>query len=334
MKYLAHWYYMLRATLWLSLTFSWARWYFFHRAIQDLGLPPHVLLSSKEQRRLQHYFYGGAFLSVIFMALRGRLRTPAEKRRLTNMAALAYYFDDLVDAYRQKDDSGILWKDNPEDYGLAADDHRRLALHFLHNVYADLPADSLVHFKAAINRVFNVETAGRQMSSQLSLSDIQGLSAEKGGYSVLLFRLLHDPLPSESEANACLSFGRLIQYCDDIFDLWFDHRDGVATIATALAPSDLDQLHTIFEAQVERVKADFRAISAPARHIETALAVVHYITAITKVCLRHYRQLSQKNAQLPVSDRAKIVVDMERWKYRFATAWVLAFEPIGPTRFY
>jgi hypothetical protein len=330
MRWLVHWFYMIRATIWLLGAFARAHLYFNNRALADLQLPHNELLTSQERRRLQHYFYGGTFLSIIFCTLRGTTRSDTEKHRLTNLAALAYFFDDLVDSFRDRDDTGILWRDNPEEYGLAADDHRRLALHFLHNIYEELPNEHLAAFKSVMHQVFNVETAGRQQTDNaIDLAEIDKITREKGGYSVLMFRMVHQPLPSPAEHEALLEFGHLIQYCDDIFDLWFDHQSNTITLATALGQKgQIDQMTLHFKQQIIDTIGAFRRIDAPSYRIETSLCVVHYISGITLVCLKHYQVLQQKYGVLPINDRKTIVVDMEKWRNRLRTAWEL-IKPLG-----
>jgi hypothetical protein len=329
MNLLRHWWNMIWATGWLLLTFARARWYFNTRAIVDLQLPHPESLTSQEKRRLKHYFYGGTFLSVIFSSLRGRTRSGNEKHRLTNLAALAYFFDDLVESFRGRDDTGILWRDNPEEYGLAADDHRRLALHFLHNIYEEMPQGHLAFFKGVMHQVFNIETSGRQQHQNgAKINELAHITREKGGNSVLLFRAVHDTLPGVEEQTALLEFGCLIQYCDDIFDVWFDQQEGVSTVATELCHDNrLEELTKIFRHQVQITYAAFYKIPVPRRSIGIALGVVHYITAITLVCLRHYQVLQKKHTTLPLQDRKLMVVDMEQWKNRWRTAWILATGP-------
>jgi hypothetical protein len=355
----------------LLLAFSRAAWYFKRRALRDLALPHPESLSSKERRRLQHYFYGTTYLSIIFCSLRGRTRTHSEKRLFTNLAALAYFFDDLVDAFRGSDDSGILWQDNPEEYGRTADE-RGLALHFLHNIYASLPPAHLDEFKLYMHNVFNIETAGRQQSNERANSvraeiytgrapkpkdlalrrdpdfpgngewgravgktplpenpkEIERITAEKGGYSVLMFRrVLRQNLPAE-ERDALREFGFLIQLCDDIFDVWFDHTEGTTTLATAWGRAGrVDLMIDCFESQVGRTTAAFRRMAYPRAQIETSLRVVHYIISITRVCLQHYVDLQMRHKILPLDNRAAMVVDMERWKNRVRAAGALLLPP-------
>ena len=257
-----HWYDLLRATAILALAFTRAAWYFKTRALRDLALPDTGSLSSREKRRWQHYFYGTTYLNILFCSWRGYSRSRREKHLFSNLAALAYFFDDLVDSFRGKGDSGVLWRDNPEEYGHTADSSG-LALHFLHNIYRELPPGDLEEFRGFMHRVFNVETAGRQQAGPKENTpgsrDLEKITAEKGGCSVLLFRrALAHPLPAD-EQNAWFQFGFLIQLCDDIFDLWHDRQAGTSTLATCHAgQNDVKGLCEIFENQVVVVREAFR----------------------------------------------------------------------------
>jgi hypothetical protein len=318
-----HVYHLARATLWLALAFARAAWYFRYRALAALALPHPEALSSKEKRRLKHYFYGTTYLSVIFCCLRGRTRTRREKQLFTNLAALAYFFDDLVDAYRSHDRSGHIWQDNPETYGATADE-RGLALHFLHNIYAALPAEDLAEFKAFMHQVFNVETAGRQQHNALTDSDLAQITAQKGGYSVLLFRrVLAHPL-RPAERAALHQFGYLIQLSDDIFDLWFDAQDGTATLpASLLARGDIQGLHALYEQVLADTHAAFQHSDFPHAQVATTQRVVHFIASLTRVCLQGYADLQKKHGTLPLQQRQLMVLDMERWPNRIRAARAL-----------
>lgn len=346
MQLIRHWYNLFVATVWLALAFSRAAWYFKYRALKALALPNPELLSSKEKRRLQHYFYGTTYLSVVFCILRGYPRSRREKRLFTNLAALAYFFDDLVDAFRGRDKSGVLWQDNPEEYGRTADPSG-LALHFLHNIYRELPAGDLEQFKDFMHRVFNVEAAGRQLEIRnwkLEIADLLNITAEKGGNSVLLFRrVLTNPL-SATEQEALFQFGYLVQLCDDIFDLWHDRQAGTLTPAVFFVErNDVAGLQQVFENQVDMVRRAlapsppgfskggrrtfFRALSKSSGRTTPSPpaggpggAVVHYLVSITRVCLRYYEDLQKKHGTLPLDDRKQMVVDMEQWKNRVRAA--------------
>lgn len=326
-----HWFFLLPATLRLAWVFLRA-WYFFRRkALRILDLPQHQELSSKEKRRFKHYFYGVSYLSAIFGALRGRLRTRRERERFTHLAALAYFFDDLVDAYRHGDIEGAHWLDNPEQYGKMADE-RGLALHFLQSVYAlQTPKQKLV-FQEYMHRVFNVEIRGRQWgnaecgmrNAELGSVELKGeimrITAEKGGCSVLLFRSLLDNPISAPEAAALYQFGALIQLCDDIFDLWFDVQAGTVTAASTCATAgNIQELNELFAMQVNACKTAIQKLPRP--HL--AWAMIFFLVAITRVCLQHYADLERQFGKIPLADRKLLVVDMERWINRLRAAAAL-----------
>ena len=319
-RQIRHWYDLFLATIWLTLAFARAAWHFRTRALHDLALPQPAALSSREKRRLKHYYYGTTYLGVVFCTLRSYPRSRREEYLFTNLAALACFFDDLVDAYRENDDSGRKWQDNPEEYGRTADS-RGLALHFLHNIYRELPPGDLEQFKTFMHGVFNVETAGRQHSSAApGASGLEKTMAEKGGCSVLLFRrLLPNPL-SDPEREALFQFGHLIQLCDDIFDLWHDRQAGNHTLATYLAErNDVARLIQVFENQVIVVMGALRAIARvdpTSSGVGPTRAVIHFLVSITRVCLRRYADLQEKRGTLPLDDRAAMVVDMEKWSNR------------------
>ncbi|MFZ4473704.1 MAG: hypothetical protein ACOYPR_00840 [Saprospiraceae bacterium] len=328
-----HWYFLFHATLWLSGAFIRAAWYFKTRAMRDLQLPHPELLTSKEKRRLQHYFYGTTYLSIVFCSLRGRTRSPDEKNLFSNLAALAYFFDDLADVYHNQDQSGQQWQDNPEIYGQATDP-RGLALHFLQNINSALPDQDQNEFKKYMHRVFNVETEGRQISANVfNTKELDQIAADKGGYSVLMFRRILANTLSEAEKHALYKLGHLIQTCDDIFDVWFDQKDGIKTLPLALLEAgNITDLKLRFEQFVAETYWAFMQVRPEKisrwrylglRHARTSWAVVHYLVTVTRVCLQHYQNLQKKHGTLPLTDRHQIVVDMERWDNRFKSVFYL-----------
>lgn len=316
---------MAVATIRLLVGFAQASRYFKVQLMGDLQLPESSFFSRKEKRRLKHYFYGGTFLQLLFEALQPTSKSAGTTYRLSNLAALAYYFDDLLELSQAQTLIGFNWKDKPKEFGRLVDDHRKLALHFLDNLHQSMDTQQQMAFDQVMYHVFNSELAAKQHPPE-DLERLQAHAAEKGGYSVLLFRQLAPVAPDLLEERALMEFGHLIQACDDIFDVWFDLEERVPSFAAyLLQKGQLQKLEEVFERQVTATSAAFRRCTFPKTRIETALRLVHYITAITRVCLKQYRKLEKKHGYLPLENRSEMVVDMERWKNRLATAYELAF---------
>lgn len=286
----------------------------------DLALPRDISLDTRAMRRMQHYFYGTTFLSIVFGLMHHRRRTRSEKALFSNMAALSYHFDDLADAYRQEGREPQKWLNNPEAYGLEAD-ASGLSLHLLRNVYRCLPAAWLPPFKDNLLQVFNIETAGRQQQDrELDLDSVLSITREKGGHSVMMFRYILNTQMAIGEQEAIYAFGGLVQLCDDITDVWFDHRDQIRTLPVMMIQQgNLEGLRHLFEAEVTRVRLLFEQVQLPNRlgGPETSWAAASILAGIARVCLEHYAQVQKKNGTLPLHDRAVMVVDMERWTNRF-----------------
>jgi hypothetical protein len=292
-------------------------WYVRRHEHQDLALPPSVILTPKEEKRIKHYYLGTDYVSFIYTTLRGYVRTPDERNLFANLAALTSFFDDLADAYRQKDETGISWYNNPEKYGQVADE-RGLSLHLLNNIYKKLPLQHFESFKNMMHEIFNVETEGRQhLKKELAMAHMEKISADKGGYAALLFRrlLYHDM--DAAEYAAVYQLGYLIQICDDILDLWFDCQEDVATIPRFLMEQGrLDELHFFFDMQVDKTYNLFKKMPYKKSRIETAYMMIHYLVSITRLSLKRYGQLEQKYGFIPFDNRKEMVLDMAKWRNR------------------
>jgi hypothetical protein len=313
--------YYVRASIWLLLGFGYAAWFFKYRAQRVLQLPAGTVLERKQQRRLKQYFYGTSYLSFLFSMLRGNTRSKEERFRFIQLSALAYHFDDLADTWQTSRNTGKSYHGTIKDYGRQAD-QSGLALHLLNNVEQNLEQAQTQRFEAYMERVFKVETDGRQIrqGTQLDSAVLMELTREKGGCSVLMFRMMQQDHLGPAEEKLWYHFGGLIQLADDIFDVWFDHQEGVTTLAcTSVTPEQVVQLKHTFEAEVSTTYATLMACPQGKMDKLTTWYGMHYLIAITRLCLEHYYRLATEFGTLPVHDRHALVVDMEQWSNRIAT---------------
>lgn len=307
-------YYLIIAGVWLIRMYGKAFLQRNRGLRKLLSLPENQQMSEQEWRRFGHYFYGTTYLAAFMCCLRGSARTRKEAQIFINLTALASIFDDLADTL-SKEKLEHSQRQSPEFFGQAADT-RGLARGLLAEVLRELPANNLAQFRKYVQQVFDAEL---RVPTE---ADLSKTSAEKGGYSVLLFRrVLAHPLSPEEEA-AQLAFGSLIQLADDIFDLWHDEHRSQTTLATAYAArGDCAGLGAIFEQQLRETQRALRRTPYPSAQVETTLAVLHFLASTTRVCLRHYLTIEKKyGGHLPLHDRTKIVVDMEKWPNRLRVA--------------
>jgi len=279
---------------------------------QTPDLPKHP---TKERSRLKHYAYGSTYLAVLMSSLRNRSLSGRELFLFEQLSALAASFDELAEQYVRANPS-LSRPEGPEVFGKMLDPDGQ-PLRLLRSIETRLSEAQKALFRTQLQRVFLVEMEGRQIvtcAGVLTLEELETITAEKGGSSVLLFRSLLDPALSTEEAEALYRFGDLIQLCDDIFDLWQDAQSGIETLATYYAARNAPELLADkFEARVKAVEIAFRRTPYPAGQQETSLQVLLFLVSITRLCLNHYRKLKQQHGALPVHNRTLMVVDMEKW---------------------
>lgn len=318
--------YFIGAAALLLRTFALAGWAWHTGAVRRL-LPPEF--PRNHRRRLRHYFYGTTYLAALFAASLGTDRTRHERRQFVRLAALAAYFDDLTDLSTGRSNR----QDTPAEYG-AANDPTGVSQKLLEQIRTDLPAPNRPFFQENLQQLFQLETSSPRETDERTECGVRcaeyGVrcadtallerTAKKGGYSVLLFRALLEPPLQEGEIHALHAFGNLIQWCDDVFDLWFDLQAGAHTPAATLAGrQDTDALAAAFEEQVAAMEIAFRALPNTLQ----ARGVAHYIVALGRLCIDHYRKLQQKHGTLPLQNRQALVVDMDRWKNRLLFLYYL-----------
>jgi hypothetical protein len=272
---------------------------------RQLALPEGVLLSARERSRLRHYYDGATYLSAMMNSLRGRRRSAGERFLFANLAALSCFFDDLADQHTYFAD--------PDSFAAQAD-RRGIARHLSGRIEHILPADRQSFFRAYLLRVFQAEFNRPENPDPDTLRHLQ---AEKGGSSVLLFRSLLEEPCSKAEENAWFQFGALIQFSDDIFDLWHDRQRGHTTLALWYAERNMiAALAKAFEKQAYMTRHAFLQCPQPHQRICLTFGMQHILESITRVCLQHYLRLSYQYPQLPWHDRTSMVADMEKLSYR------------------
>lgn len=308
--------YLFPAAAFAAFGFGRSALYWRLRWRQALQLPRGFSPARNQVLRWRHYFLGTTYLRLIFTLLSRQTTGRRNLALFAQLSALAGHFDDLTEVAGRQNTNEPPRGLTPETFGRQADPGG-LALHLLHRISAALPPGSLSGFDACLQRVFQLETAGRQQKAGIAPAELRRLTVEKGGYSVRLFRMLLPQAPSPAEQAALLELGGMIQLSDDIFDLWFDCRDGISTLPTCFAAqNDLAGLSRCFEQQRCRTLAAVQNMPVSALRKGLALEVLHFLTALTRVCLRHYRRLQKKHGTLPLHNRRALVADMDRWYFR------------------
>lgn len=272
---------------------------------------PGALLTNT--KRLRTYLVLFLVFEYLFETLQGKSLPKTAKERSTLLATLTPYFDDWTD------DTTLDFENLPE---------------FLAETPAQIqtPADACAylfstsgctwdtHWKA----VADAQLLSRaQKSGTLDEFELWDVMEKKGSSSVLLGWNVVTKQQGGSAMKRCShSLGMFAQLLNDLFDVWKDREDGIATVVTDLV--EMDQLATaydrVFEVLVDQI-ADVKT-TVWAKQKTIGFLVIGY--ALGRVALRQLIQLQRRNQnrfEVHQFDRSELVCDMALWRNRLAFTW-------------
>ena len=164
-----------------------------------------------------------------FSTLSSQNLTKQNRRRLTLASAITPLFDD----YFEQGNLSIARLENlilfPHNFSPINNKDK-----LIFSIYLEL-APLLMNkakFFEMVKNVFLAQQKAQKQKSKIEISQIElhELTFNKGGGSVLLFNSLIFDENIDLFDDVGYQTGGLIQYADDIFDLWFDWKDGIITL--------------------------------------------------------------------------------------------------------
>ena len=169
-----------------------------------------------------------------------------------------------------------------------------------------------------INLCFNIfiaqKTALKQTSKEkLNDPELKKISFAKCSQSAILFWSLLNEDSTEAEKDLVLQVGNLIQYTDDIFDLWFDLKDGTQTLATNA--TSFIQLENDFNMELENLKSALERLPVVDFYKEKFWKWQWFFFSRTFVETKKLIELEHTNQDINLENfsRQQLVCDMEKW---------------------
>ncbi len=156
----------------------------------------------------------------------------------------------------------------------------------------------------------------KQLSENITSAEIIDITFGKGGYSLLLY--LEAILPNDyatAEAEAVFQMGAIIQLTNDIFDIFKDRNEHIATLATT--SKDIKLLRDFYDNEVEKNITQFKKLPYPERNINDFLLQYKLIISRGWVALDQLEALQTADNgifQLENYTRKQLICDMELWK--------------------
>lgn len=270
--------------------------------------------TDKHIKRMGYYArFVPAVSGANYALLANRRMSHKERMQMLKLGAAAALFDDYFDdpTLSHLDLKCIM--DTLADY-VPRNARERIFVELLREVKS-----GVVFVDACMDIGYKVYAAQveaeKQSEGGLSQAEIYRITFDKGGYSTVMFTYLMDKPEDEKAAAAVYHFGGMIQWVDDIFDLYEDQQDKLETLVTTA--TDMHQLREAYERDLYKLKDLFAALDyLPRRNILKFMDLQLFFFSRALVCLQQFQDLQNQHA-IPFDagsfTRKQLICDMEKW---------------------
>lgn len=154
----------------------------------------------------------------------------------------------------------------------------------------------------------------RQMEPDVSRDEILEIALAKGGWYQVFCHYIIDEVPDLQTTDMLYLMGGIMQINDDIFDVYVDHQDGIATYANTC--DNFKDLEDYYTAECKKIFAKARALPYDRQNIELFIIIFGLLLARGMVALRKLKKLQKQlgGGILPFDqlNRNQLICDMEK----------------------
>ncbi|NJO02442.1 MAG: hypothetical protein HC880_12810 [Bacteroidia bacterium] len=253
---------------------------------------PDESLKKSDLRRMQDYpLQFIVFFAEWWCMLKPRTLTPLERQRLTYYAAFLCLYDDFFDESPLSPEQLRCLVDIPEAF-VPTSAKETLAKDLILRLYDCYSPGSA--FKTVWDSFYQAQwqSKAQMAGSALSRAEILQISADKGGYALMLSYLLLEDLPQPGEMETCYALGAWFQFLDDVVDIDKDIRNGVRTFINTA--TDVGELEEGLARQGQLAFSCLRQLPYPLQEKEKVLFRFFIIGMSGWIHLRRLKKLQRR----------------------------------------
>jgi hypothetical protein len=260
-----------------------------------------------------------AILGEALCVLRREKMTAKERKALTCQGAMTGLFDDFFDKQDMPEELLKNLIEHPDTIA-PSNSSEKLFLDFYKKVkqHSHDPALTLHYLKKVYDA--QVESKKQAIKGSLPKEEIKRITIHKGGVSVLFYRsVLSNPL-SKEEKQALYQMGGLMQFGNDIFDVYKDCQKNIDSLITTA--HDIKEMRSEFISMTENSFASVCQTKYDRKNIKKFLRLISM--SLCSRCHTFFDQLEKKQEQTnnvftPYQySRRDLICDMEKarnkWK--------------------
>ncbi len=157
-----------------------------------------------------------------------------------------------------------------------------------------------------------------QLNKQTPITQIRDITWQKGGASVLGVRHFLPTSISSAEREVCMQLGGMMQYLDDVFDVYTDLQSGIRTLATECL--DFNALSKDYNNEVNKLHQLLMQLPYKTYYKKQVWKLWQLMWVRGTVCIEQLQQLN--NQSLSKCTRKQLVCDMAKWPNIWRT-WIV-----------
>ena len=265
-----------------------------------------------------------------FTSLRKRQTNRAEKERILRFMICSALFDNFCDRNKWPREQlyNIIY--NTETYPARQADEKLFRESFLLlKKYVREPET----YEKVTQKLFEAQIDSiRQFDKSTKDAEIERITFEKGGYSVLFCSFYLEETTSQTEKNCWYQIGCLIQLINDLFDIYKDLQDRSETLP--LRMTDARAFDRYFSGLVQSITDEMDKLPFPLKRKLDLMVSVSGICSFGKLALQQLITIQGNRPRLPefhTLPRKALIVDMEkpgniwyciRYMYRHTSRWL------------
>jgi hypothetical protein len=275
-------------------------------------------LTPKQVHKIRNYYGLGvpAMLGEAICALRGSSMTAHERMASSCQGGMTGIFDDFFDEEGLTDQQVLELIEKTELPADSPASHRLfVSFHNLAKKHMAVPERMRAYWPG----VFDGQAASRrQEGPPLTVHELREIMQLKGGTSLRFFRSAFGPC-SEAEDRFLYALGGMVQFTNDIFDVYKDREAGVQTMVTTTS-----HISALREELLKTLLSMYQAFRASGINRGRLIACTRILSMGTfcraMVCLEQLEKTEGSHGGLfnpAACTRKELICDMELWPNRF-----------------
>lgn len=265
----------------------------------------------KEIKRIRFYTsFAPVFAGYTYSTLRGFPITNKEHSLMAKLSILTPVFDDYFDE-EGSDVEKLKSMINASTSHISSNAKENFCVSF----YKKL--QDQVHDKKGLKEniyaVFAAQQEGKTFQASTTKESFKKNTFDKGGYAALLYRNMLDHPIKKGEQEAIRSLGGMIQWLDDIFDIYEDNQAGIYTIPNTATDAYL--LAKDYEEGLKEMIVLFKNLGYKKKDTDLFLNKLMIVFVRGLVCLEKLKITQDKYGEgfRPFDyERKDLICDMEK----------------------